>query len=353
MSDKLRSRIPFIDALRGYALVLMVLNHSALYSLDQTLDPGRHYLVYLTVSLSAPLFLFLVGFSLSLSYYRNNKDVLVYRTSICWKHIKKGIGLILAGFVLNIIIAPHEPIYSGGILQTIGISIILITPGLFWLKEQRFRDGILILAFILYLLFVYTHSDVMSWVDQNPVFAHLFMEGFPPWPWICMVLVGLVFGYRWAVNLDHTDGVTPFISQMKTYGIICLVIYFGLNAWQGDIINFNINRDYIINGHWLPSSITIFWVIGMTLLSFVMLHRLYERPVKCGEWLVAIGQSAFLLYVIHLIIIVGVAKQMFGLIINQWWMFGLFNLLLIAALAYFSRGLLAFKKRNQNIKIEI
>ncbi|HPW39835.1 MAG TPA: heparan-alpha-glucosaminide N-acetyltransferase domain-containing protein, partial [bacterium] len=63
MSD---SRLKFLDGLRGVAIVLMVFNHTArwLFGGDPLLG---NTIIYFTVSLSAPIFLFLVGFCLELS----------------------------------------------------------------------------------------------------------------------------------------------------------------------------------------------------------------------------------------------------------------------------------------------
>jgi len=46
----------------------MVVNHTARWWLDLSVGMPRYHIIYLTVPLSAPLFLFLVGFCLPLSY---------------------------------------------------------------------------------------------------------------------------------------------------------------------------------------------------------------------------------------------------------------------------------------------
>ncbi|MGH7264321.1 MAG: heparan-alpha-glucosaminide N-acetyltransferase domain-containing protein, partial [Candidatus Rokuibacteriota bacterium] len=60
-------RRPFVDALRGLAVALMVVNHTARWWLDPALG-GREALVYVTMVLAGPTFLLLVGFSLALSW---------------------------------------------------------------------------------------------------------------------------------------------------------------------------------------------------------------------------------------------------------------------------------------------
>jgi uncharacterized membrane protein len=59
-------RLPYLDAARGVALALMVVNHTARYWAAD--DLARWPLVYLTTSAAGPTFLFLVGFVLPFSY---------------------------------------------------------------------------------------------------------------------------------------------------------------------------------------------------------------------------------------------------------------------------------------------
>ena len=58
----------FLDALRGFALIAMVLNHTARWWLERSMGWTRYHLVYVTMAVAAPIFLFLVGFCLPLSY---------------------------------------------------------------------------------------------------------------------------------------------------------------------------------------------------------------------------------------------------------------------------------------------
>ena len=333
LSRSTSGRIPYIDALRGVALVLMVLNHAAGHLLDRSLDPGRYYLVYLTVSLSAPLFLFLVGFSLSLSFHNNQQQGRLHFYRQC---LRRGTGLLAAGYMMNFVIAPGEPFYSGGILQTIGIAILLVGPVVPWLQGRAYYHGALILALMLYLAFVSAYPALSVWIARHPVFAHMFFEGFPPWPWISMVLAGLGYGCKWLEAGNRLHGERQKLSGTAITGMICLVIYFGWTATHGETFNFSIANDYIINRHWLPGSLTVFWIIGMIFSAFAAMPRFFAGSHRYLQWLVPLGQAAFVLYIIHLIIIAGLMERILGVRFHQWWQFAGFNLLLITALVYFS-----------------
>jgi uncharacterized membrane protein len=50
----------FLDAVRGWAVILMVLNHAGRWWQDAVMRWPRYYLIYVTLTLAAPMFVFLV-----------------------------------------------------------------------------------------------------------------------------------------------------------------------------------------------------------------------------------------------------------------------------------------------------
>src|SRR5687767_3707937 len=73
-----RERLGYVDALRGVALVLMVVNHTARYWIGSEMGWTRYHLIYLTTSVAGPIFLFLVGFVLPLSFESSTRPGLKY-----------------------------------------------------------------------------------------------------------------------------------------------------------------------------------------------------------------------------------------------------------------------------------
>ena len=124
-------RFVFLDALRGFALVFMVLNHTGRWWQDRIMGWPRYYMIYVTMAVAAPIFLFLVGFCLPLSKAREEPRAL----PMLWKYAKRGARLILAGLLLNLLVFPEDPIYSNGVLQTIGVSILAAAAGALLLRR--------------------------------------------------------------------------------------------------------------------------------------------------------------------------------------------------------------------------
>src|SRR5215831_11201851 len=192
------ARLVFLDALRGFALVFMVLNHTGRWWQDQIMGWPRYYSIYVTMAIAAPIFLFLVGFCLPLSKAREEPRAL----PMLWKYTKRGARLILAGLLLNVLVFPEDPIYSNGVLQTIGVSIIAAAAGSLLLRRPGMRPVLLAVAVLLYVVFVWSFPALTQWVVAHPTASRIFFFEFPPWPWVSLVLVGLVFGDLWVAERD-------------------------------------------------------------------------------------------------------------------------------------------------------
>src|SRR5712664_584686 len=113
------TRFAYLDGLRGAALIFMVLNHTARWWMDGHMTWSRYHLIYVTLTLSAPVFLFLVGFCLPLSL-RSSADAPESMGALLRKFAPRGARIVLAGLLLNVLVFPDEPVLSGGVLQMIG-----------------------------------------------------------------------------------------------------------------------------------------------------------------------------------------------------------------------------------------
>ena len=154
----------------------------------------------------------------------------------------------------------------------------------------------------------------------------------PAWPWICMILVGAVSGYHWLDKSRQPNTLNKHLKNLNYVVLFCLGMYIAMNLVHGRIVNFNLQNDYIINSHWLPGSTTLFWMLAIVLGSFVLMQHVSKTAEVKLQWLVDLGQSALPLYVLHLLLIALIADRIIGFHISQWWVFILFNVLLLTML---------------------
>ena len=117
-------RLQFLDAVRGFALMLMIVNHTGRWWQDGAMGWPRYNLIYTSMAIGAPLFLFLVGFCLPLSYARRAAAGEARSDhGVAAKFLQRGARLILASWLLNFLVFRDEPFWEGGVLQTIDTAL--------------------------------------------------------------------------------------------------------------------------------------------------------------------------------------------------------------------------------------
>jgi len=335
-----RVRLVFLDALRGAALVFMVLNHTGRWWQDRIMGWPRYYMIYVTMAVAAPIFLFLVGFCLPLSKAREEPRAL----PMLWKYAKRGARLILAGLLLNLLVFPEDPIYSNGVLQTIGVSILAAAAGALLLRLSGTRLVLAALAVLLYLAFGWSFGALTVWVQAHPTAARILFFEFPPWPWVSLVLVGLVLGDLWVDQRD-ARARARYMWLMAGAGVLCFAVFFGYDWWAGTANRWTFKRDYILNIHCTPRGASSIWVLGMITALMPAFYYLAEVLRWRMAWLVTLGRTALVLYFIHQLIVLTLVNQRLGLRTNDWpWYLGA-NLVLLIGLLGIGKLWLTVKAR--------
>ena len=191
----MRERFWEIDALRGIAVVAMVLYH---FSYDLAyfglFDVGffRSGLGLNTGRLIGGLFIFLAGLSLTLSYARATSS----RPSggkLFRKYLSRGLRIFSYGLVITLltwIFLPNEMIVFG-ILHLIGASIILAYPFL-TLKLANVALGVACIAASFLLRGLDVDSPWLVWLGTDPTFFML--DYWPIFPWFGVMLFGIAAG---------------------------------------------------------------------------------------------------------------------------------------------------------------
>ena len=158
-------RLQFLDAARGFGLLLMIINHTSRWWQDGTMGWPRYNLIYGTMVVGAPLFLFLVGFCLPLSFARRRPTGGL--AGVAAKFLQRGGRLILASWLLNFVVFRDEPFWEGGVLQTIGLGIILALPPMLLLHRRGARTLLIAIALGAYALFSVSFAQVTAWLAER------------------------------------------------------------------------------------------------------------------------------------------------------------------------------------------
>src|SRR6266545_1747885 len=279
MSD---SRLAYLDGLRGAALVLMVVNHTARWWIDGHMTWPRYSLIYITQTLAAPTFLFLVGFCLPLGRSAGSGAPESLGT-LAWRFVPRGMRIVLAG--------------AGY------VAFVLAFPALTRFVAAHERLGLI-----------------------------LFFD-YPPWPWLSLVLIGLVLGSTWLQTHRHSPQAgARYLAVAAAVGAVMVVAFFVYDWWAATPMRFGMRRDFILNRHWTPRGAALLWVLGMVLLMLAAAYWAMERRRWRLPWLVILGQTALFLYFFHQIIAYTLVKKWLGWHFDAWPWFWLANAVFVAVL---------------------
>jgi uncharacterized membrane protein len=324
-----RDRLAFIDVARGGALVLMVVNHTARYWLDDSLGDARTALIHVTTSLAGPSFLFLVGFVLPISWAHARHRVA--------KYFLRAAQLVVAGYVLNAVAFPEQPLLTSNVLHTIAAAMLagpLILP---WLERPGARPALAGMAVLWVAVFWLMLPGIERWVADHPRAALVVFSEFPPWPWLGVVFLGIVVGS--ARRTAHRPALL-----IVALGVAGTAAVLGAVAcWWADPRTLTFTRDVVINGHWVPRGAMTVWVLGAVSLGLAAAWWLTEVAGVRLPWLVVLGRTALALYVIHLLLVVNLVQHGLGVRLNGWVAFWAATTVLIAALVAIGTVWLAFR----------
>ena len=323
------SRLAYLDGVRGLAIVAMVLNHTARWWMDGHMTWPRYRLIWITLTVAAPTFLFLVGFCLPLSL-RGAPESL---GALARKFVPRGARVIGYGLLLNLLVLRDEPILAGGVLQTIGLAIIVMTPALWLLRFRAAPVALLTLAVVGYVAFSLASASLPGFVARHPLVGLVLFYDFPPWPWLSLVLIGLVLGWTWLQThrRDPAAGAR-WLAALAALGVVLLVAFVVYDWWAGTPVRIGLARDFLLNRHRTPRGATLFWVFGVLFVSLGAAYWVMEVRRLRLRWLVVLGQTALFLYFIHQAIVFVLVDQWLGWRFNEWPRFWLANAVLIVAL---------------------
>ena len=337
------SRLAYLDGLRGLALVLMVLNHTARWWIDIHMTWARYALIYVTLTLAAPTFLFLVGFCLPLALRPGSSESF---GALARAFVPRGLRIILAGFLLNVIVFPDEPILSGGVLQTIGLAIVVMVPAMWLMRVRGGMAVLLAVAIAGYVSFALAFETLAAFVTRHSTTGLMLFYDFPPWPWLSLVILGLVLGWTWldAHRRSREEGAR-YLAVCAIIGAVLVAVFLAWDWWMATEVRFGMKRDYILNRHWTPRGIALAWVLGSVLLMLAAAYWVWEVRRLRLRWLIVLGQTALFLYFIHQILAYTFVRNWLEWRFNTWPGFWVANAVFMVVLLALGTAWMNLKKK--------
>ena len=341
-----RSRLTFLDAVRGVAIILMVLNHTSRDWMDGPMTWPRYYLIYGSLLYPASMFLFLAGFCLPIAYRRSASPP--PPAALALGAFRRGIVIVAGGYFLNVLISWDKPLTNGGVLQTIGLAVILLGAALPLLRHRWAQWGFLALAAFLYATFMLAVPAIKAWAQASPVLSLAFFNDFPPWPWLAAAMIGLVLGWWWLdARAQGTEAEIRFFTRFAWAGAVCLAAYAAWEWWIPTTPRFGFPRDFSVNSHWTPRGVSLLLIGGGIAVVLAAAYWLLERRRWRADWLVVLGQNALMLYFVHQVIELTIVNKLLGLRFNAWPVYWTANVLFLVLLLVLARAWQEIKARNR------
>jgi len=279
-SDKLKVRFLSIDVFKGLSVVLMVfVNTLAIYENvpNWSKHAGDFGLTY--VDLIAPFFVFMLALNMNISYQKRKEKF--GRKKAMFRYIRRFLIFIGIGFFLTIYIGPDGFYFRWGTFQVLGMSGLLLLP----LIELKPLLKLLVAVIIMILHQLILFTPLSSIVYES-------IEG--------GILGALSWGSMMIISSFLAESLTKGKDKVKSYflfgGLICLVLGFSFGFILG------ISRAYISLPYILVS-------VGISSLIYYILYYIFEvwannhEFVKKEKIFSVVGKNAFILYLIHIVIV--------------------------------------------------
>jgi uncharacterized membrane protein len=311
-------RIATIDWMRGFVMILMIIDHasmafdahhldhdSAMYPDASTMAlPGAEFFPRWLAHLCAPSFVFLMGTSLALSVERR-----VLKGVNAWE-IDKGIlvrGAIIALFDLTLI-SFGSGRWTFGVLMAIGVSMMCMA-----LLRRLPTWGLLAMA----LGWIALGEIVTGWFWTTPgnssMLAAFTMANYssttiifkyPILPWLAVTILGWVFGrhlIRFAAGQSKVSG-KKVLWICGAAGLLLFAVVRGIDGYG----NMFLQRADNSWQQWLhlskyPPSLTYYSLeLGMLFLCLALLRTIEVRiGVRENGVFYVFGQTAMFFYLVH------------------------------------------------------
>jgi len=313
-----KRRIDFIDALRGYVILMMLQGHTITLALgDEVKEAGSwgykvwHYMTGMT----APAFFFTSGMIFTYLLVKDRDEFRVRMRLI--KGLKRGGWLLVIGFVLQMNLrALWEMVFMGrdyvwwnflnrsAVLHTIAWSLILLVALFVVCRRLKLRfEWVALVAGVLAFVLgpaTYLLPAGESWDRLWKVFLVREQSYFPVLQWVGFPLFGAVFGvltfrFPWYKSgrfllgllvggffLTHVGN--GYAHQLATH----LAAFFGyeMNDWWGANAGafYRLGEVFVLVAIWA-------WVVEV----------LNWRP----QWLLRCGQETLTIFALHIVLLYG------------------------------------------------
>ncbi len=317
-------RIASIDWMRGFVMILMVLDHvsmvyngshlstdSAAKYVSGTALPAFDFFSRWLTHLCAPVFVFLAGTALAISVERK-----VAKGFDSWQIDK---DILFRGAFIALLDPTLISFFSGKLIFQVlyAIGVAMMCMAFF----RRLSSTLLIIAAMAWIIFGELlvsqgwppeagSGSIIQALLYSTYYSPNLSIMYPLLPWLAMMILGWVFG-RYLLNYrEGKVSITP-VQLLLSLGLSALLSYLIIRYLNG-YGNMMLYRDDDSWQQWLhvskypPSAAFTFLELG--LMSVILGLMIYIEPiigVRQNGVLLVFGQTSMMFYLVHRLILTG------------------------------------------------
>jgi len=318
----MRTRLFAFDAVRGWVMILMALDHAMAFSYfhiwaegfqgtrPQPLPDVAHYLTRFVTHWCAPTFVFLAGLSVAL-YTLSRRSQGLTEGQITLKLVTR--GLLLIGLQLTVVnltwgfgVSEGWNLVYFGVLSCIGSGLIVLAFAR-RLPVPLLISGsvllMLLMTFVLRALALPPGADhpVREILAQPDKYGWLAVN-YPVLPWLGVMGLGCGLGFLVGARPERTTRLFLVLGLL----LLALWLPVRLMGGYGNLTPYQGGdwRDLMLMSKYPPSLVFLMWTLGGMALAIAVHHRLADRLRSIRFWslVTLFGQTPLFFYVVHLVL---------------------------------------------------
>jgi uncharacterized membrane protein len=315
-----KRRLFSIDAVRGWVMIFMALDHAILFSYlhisaegfqgvrPESMPDVAHYLTRFITHYCAPTFVFLAGLSVAL-YTLSRKARGLSEGQITRKLLTRGFLLIalqltVVNWTWGFGLTAGSSLTYFGVLACIGSGLVLLA------FARRFPVPLLASGSVLLLLlvpFLLSAFPLAPGADQplleitlQPSREGWLAVNYPILPWLSVMGLGCACGFWIGTKPERIMKFFLPLGLLLLVGWLAIRLaggYGNLTPYQGGDL-----RDFMLMSKYPPSLAFLMWNLGGMAIAIAGHHYLERRLPFKRFWgvITLFGQSPLFFYIVHL-----------------------------------------------------
>jgi len=310
------NRVQFLDILRGIAVVIMVMGHSIDAVLSSAVRSSDLFRAYDSLrGFTAPIFLFVAGFSFSVATERKWE---MYRVvgPLFWRRVGRMIFLLALGYLLHLpffslnklvhgtLPGEFSRMFQSDVLHCLAVTTLLLQAAVMLSpsRDAFARRTALLGVAVALVTPLFWNVDMAGLVSAPvaPFFNQREATIFPFFPYAAFFIGGTVAGH-WYLAAREAGREQVYFTRLAIAGLGAVVAAVAIDRLPVQLFP---PHDY-----WKASPDLILLRLGIVLAYVTIFSYIRNIPGFLNAQLVALGRSSLVVYVVHLMLVYGSVLQ--------------------------------------------